>query len=155
MDLLGLHLLHGGSSDFLNITSSGVADGNAVIIDLNPLTAADMRSCVGLDINHMGVFLGRRCLSGQIEVELSGFAQLRLGIADRCHDLPIDNESDLISANCQTVGDVVASCIGLSNLGKIFRFNPDIGAFDWAPGGVLHNPFNNRRASPSAERYKQ
>jgi hypothetical protein len=35
----------------------------------------------------------------------------------------------------------MAAGIGLDDLGKIFRFNPNIGAFDWASGGVLHDAF--------------
>src|SRR4030095_13917797 len=85
-----LRLLYGGSSDFLGITSSGATDGIAVIIDLNPATGTDMRIYIRRCINHVCVCFRRCSLSSQIEVDLSGFAHLRLGINDRCFDLPID-----------------------------------------------------------------
>src|SRR6266540_4789625 len=102
----------------------------------------------------MCVFLPRRHLSGQLEVELSGFAGLRLGVEDRCLDLSIDQESDFISANCEAIANVMAGGIRLDDLGKISRFNADISAFDWTLAGVFHDPFN-RRASPDGDRYKQ
>jgi hypothetical protein len=143
---------HGGATDGLDITSSqprGAKDP-AVLIDLNPATA-DMRLHGGREINHVRIFLSRHHLSGQIEIELSGFARLRLGVEDQCFDLSIDNESDFISANSQAVADVMAAGIGSNNLGKILRFNPDIDSLDWAPGAVFHNPFN-RSAGSCAER---
>ena len=89
-----LHALHGGSSDFRDIAGAGVGGvvhDIAVIIDLYPATAADTRIYIRMRINHMCVFLSRRRLPRQIEVELSGLARLRLGIDDRCFDLSIDN----------------------------------------------------------------
>lgn len=99
IEIVDAHL-HGGPTDFHDIIKLTVVDNIAVIIDLNPATAADTRICIRRHINHVCVLLRRCRLSGQIEVELSGFAHLRLGIEDRCFDLPIDNESDFISANC-------------------------------------------------------
>jgi hypothetical protein len=49
----------------------------------------------------------------------------------------------------------MAAGVSLNNLSKIFRFNPDIGAFDWMSGWVSHNPFKGRRPSPSTERYNE
>jgi hypothetical protein len=154
IEIVDAHL-HGGPTDFHDIIKPTVVDNIAVIIDLNPATAAHTRIYSRRDVNHVCVFLRRRRFSGQIEVELSGFAQLRLGIEDRCFDLSIDNESDLISGNSQAIADVMAVGIGLNNLGKILRFNPDIGAFYRSAGGVFHEPFENRGASVAAERYKQ
>ena len=45
--------------------------------------------------------------------------------------------------------------IGLNNVGKVFRFNPDISALNWVAGAVFHKPFKNRGTSPGAERHKQ
>jgi hypothetical protein len=45
--------------------------------------------------------------------------------------------------------------ISLKNFGKIFRFNPNIGTFNWAAAGVFNNAFKNRRASRHAERHKE
>src|SRR5215469_16647701 len=45
--------------------------------------------------------------------------------------------------------------VGLNNFGKIIRFNPETGAFDWPALGVFHNPFKNRRTSPNGKGYKQ
>src|SRR6266436_6309250 len=105
-----LRLLHGRSSDCRDIAaSSGVGavfHDIAVIIDLNPLSAAaDMRIYVGTHKDHMCVFLSRRRLARQIEVELSRLACLRLGVGDRCFDLSIDNQADLISGNSQAIAD--------------------------------------------------
>src|ERR1700746_209197 len=123
-------VLHGRSSDCRDIAaSSGVGalavDDITVVIDLYPLTtAADMRIYVGPHINHMCVFLSRRSLPRQIEVELSRLARLRLGVSNRCFDLSIDNESGLVSANSQAIADIAAVGISFYNLGKVFRFNP-------------------------------
>ncbi len=68
----------------------------------------------------MCAFLPRRHLSGQLEVELSGFAGLRLGVEDRCFDLSIDKKSDFISANCEAIENVMAVAIGLKTLEKFF-----------------------------------
>jgi hypothetical protein len=74
----------------------------------------------GSDINHMGVFLSRRRLRRQNEVELSGFARLRPGIGDRRFDLSIDNQSDLVSGHSQAIADVAAIGINFNDLGKFF-----------------------------------
>ena len=154
-----MHVLYGGSSDFRDIAASSgvgaVVHDIAVIIDLNPAPTTDMRVYVGADKNHMCVFLSRCRLPRQIEVELSGLARLRLGVGDRCFDLSIDNQTDLISGNSQAIADVVAVGISLDNLGNILRFNSDIGAFDWSAIGVFHNPFKDRRASQNGEGYEQ
>src|SRR6266446_7152350 len=131
-----LRLLHGRSSDCRDIAASsgvgGVVHWIAVIIDLNPLSAAaDMRIYVGTHKDHMCVFLSRCRLPRQIEVELSRLACLRLGVGDRCFDLSVDKESGLVGGNSQAIADVVAVGISLDNLGKILRFNSHIGAFDW------------------------
>ena len=102
--------------------------------------------------------LDELCLWGQLKVELSGFARLRVGIEDRCLDGSIDNESDFINTNRKAIGGVMAGGIGLNNPGEITSvcgFNPDIGAFDGLPGGILHNPFKSRRPGPSTESYKE
>ena len=117
------HLLHGGSSDCRDIAvSSGVGatvivHDIAVIINLNPApTAADMRIYVGAHKNHMCVFLSRCCLPGQIEVELSGLARLRLGVGNRCFNLSTDNESGLVSGNSQAIAHITAVGICLDDL---------------------------------------
>ncbi len=115
-----------------------------------------MSSGIGGNPNH--VFLNGLCFCGQLKVELSGFARLRLGIEDRCLDCSIDNESDFINANGKALGGVMAAGIGLNNPGKITSlssFNPDIGAFDGMPGGILHHAFKSRRPGPGAERYEE
>ena len=154
-----LHALDGGSSDFRDIAAGAgvgaVVNDIAVIIDLYPAASADTTVYGGRGINHMRVFLSRCRLPRQIEVKLSGFARLRLGINDGCFDLSTDHESDFISANSQAVAGVMAVGVGLNNLGKILRFNPDIGAFDWMAVGVFHKSFKNRGASPDGECYKQ
>jgi hypothetical protein len=48
----------------------------------------------------------------------------------------------------------MAAGISLKHFGKIFRFNPNIGTFNWATGGVFNNAFKNRRAGKHAERHK-
>jgi hypothetical protein len=45
--------------------------------------------------------------------------------------------------------------ISLKNFGKIFRFNPNIGPFNWLAGGVFNNTFKNRRAGRHAERHEE
>jgi hypothetical protein len=52
----------------------------------------------------------------------------------------------------------MAGGIGLNNPGKIASlssFNPNIGAFDGMPGGILHNPFKSRRPGQGTERYEE
>jgi len=154
-----LRLLHGGSSDCRDIAvSSGggaiAVHDLAIIIDLNPApTAADMRIYVGAHKNHMCVFFGRCGLPCQLEVELSGLARLRLSVGNGCFDLSTDNESGLVSGNSQAIADIAAVGICLDDLGKIFRFNPDVRAFDRTAAGIFHNPFKSRRASADGERY--
>jgi hypothetical protein len=99
---------HGGAPDGLDITSSQPRGANdiAVFIELNPATA-DTRLHGGTDVNHVRIFASRHHLSGQSEVESSGFACLRLGVEDRCFDLSIDKQSDSISANSQAVADAI------------------------------------------------
>ena len=155
-----LRLLYRGSSDCRDIAvSSGVGatvivHDIAVIINLNPApTAADVRIYVGAHINHMCVFLSRCGLPGQIEVELSGLARLRLGVGNRCFDLSIDKQSGFISGNSQAIADVMPVGVSLNNLGKIPRFDPDIRTFDWTASGVFNDTFQ-RCASRRAECYK-
>jgi len=95
------------------------------------------------------------CLWGEFKVELSGFARLRVGIEDRCLDGSIDNESDFINTNRKAIGGVMAGGIGLNNPGKITSvscFDPDIGAFNRMPGGILHNPVKSGRPGRGTER---
>jgi len=135
---------------------STIVDGIAVIIHVDPLTTADMSSSVGRNPNL--VCFDDLCLWGQLKVELSGFARLRGGIEDRCLDGSIDKDGDFVNANCKAIGGVMADGIGLNNPGKITSvpcFNPDIGAFDGMPGGILHNPVKSGRPGPGAESYKE
>src|SRR5438067_12143698 len=118
-----LRLLYRGSSDCRDIAvSSGVGatiivHDIAVTINLNPApTAADVRIYVGAHINHMCVFLSRCGLPGQIEVELSGLARLRLGVGNRCFDLSIDKQSSLVSGNSQAIAHITAVGICLDDL---------------------------------------
>ena len=49
----------------------------------------------------------------------------------------------------------MAGGIGLNNPGKITsvcRFDPDIGAFDGIPGGILHDPVKSGRPGRGTER---
>ncbi len=126
---------------FVDAAHSSIADGIAVIIHVDPLTAADMSSGVGRNPNLM--CFDELCFWGQLKVELSGFARLRGGIEDRCLDGSIDNESDFVNANCKAIGGIMAGGIGLNNPGKITSvscFNPDIGAFDGFPAGSFTTP---------------
>lgn len=158
-----LCLLYRGSSDCRDIAASsgvgavfGAVHDIAVIIDLYPLaTAADMRIYVRAHINHVCVFLGWCCLPRQTEVELSWLARLRLGVGNRCFDLSIDNESGFVSGNSQAIANVATVGTSFNNLGKVLRFNTDIGAFDWPAARIFHKPFKNRRASANAEGYQQ
>ena len=112
----------------------------------------------GVGGNPNPVCIDDLCSWGQLKVELSGFAILRGGIEDRCLDGSIDNDGDFVNANCKAIGGVMADGIGLNDPGKatsVCCFNPNIGAFDGMPGGILHNPFKSRRPSPDAERCKQ
>ena len=130
-----------------------VVDGIAVIIHVDPLTSADMSSGVGRNPNL--VCLDELCFWGQLKVELSGFARLRVGIEDRCLDGSIDNDRDFVNANWKAIGGVMAGGIGLNNFGKITSvccFDPDIGAFDRMPGGILHNPVKNGSPGRGTER---
>jgi hypothetical protein len=45
--------------------------------------------------------------------------------------------------------------IRLENFGQIFRFNPNIGTFNWVTCGVFNNTFKNRRAGRHAERHEE
>jgi hypothetical protein len=131
---------------FIDGAHSSIVDGIAVIIHVDPLTAADMSSGVGGNPNP--VCLDDLCSWGQLKVELSGFARLRGGIEDRCLDGSIDNDTDFVNANCKAIGGIMACGIGPNNPGKITSvscFNPDIGAFDRMPGGIPHNPFKSGR----------
>jgi len=132
---------------------SVVVDGIAVIIYVDPLTSADMSSGVGRNPNL--VCLDELCFWGQLKVELSVFARLRGGIEDRCLDGSIDNDTDFVNANWKAIGGVTAGGIGLNNPGKITSvccFDPDIGAFDRMPGGILHNPVKNGSPGRGTER---
>jgi hypothetical protein len=82
----------------------------------------------------------RHHLAGQLEVELSGFAGPRLCVENRCFDSSIDKETDFIITNRKAIANVMAVATGLDDLGKIFRFNLDIGAFDWTLVGGLSPP---------------
>ena len=138
---------------FFDAAHSIIVDGIAVIIHVDPLTSADMSSGVGRNPNP--VCLAGPRFWGQLKVELSGFARLRGGIEDRCLDGSIDNDSDFINANCKAIGGVMAGGIGLNNPGKITSvscFDPDIGAFDGMPSGILHNPVKSGRPGRGTER---
>src|SRR5690242_13416539 len=110
-----------------------------------------MSSSVRRNPNPVCMYFRRRRFCSQLEVELSGFAHLRLGIEDRCLDRSINNETDSISANRQAIRDVMPAVIGFNILSKTFCLNPDIGTFNWTPGRVLHNPFKSRSTSPDTE----
>ena len=132
---------------------SSIVDGIAVIIHVDPLTAADMSSGVGRNPNL--VCFDDLCFWGQLKVELSMFARLRGGIEDRCLDGSIDNESGFVNAGWKAIGGVMAGGIGLNNPGKITSvccFNPNIGAFDGMSGGILHNPVKSGRPARGTER---
>ena len=144
--------------DFVNTINSSVSSGGvddiAVIIHIDPLTAksADKRSRLLGQINGVCVFRGRRHLSRQIEVELSGFAQLRLGIEDRGLDRSVNDKSDVIGASRKAIGDVMTGGIGLNSLREIFPFNPDICTFDRTSRGIFRNALKSRRPSPDIDR---
>ena len=138
---------------FLDAAHSTIVDDIAVIIHVDPLTAADKSSGRGGNPNLM--CLEELCLWGQLKVELSVFARLRGGIENRCLDGSIDNDGDFVNANWKAIGGVMAGSIGLNNPGKITSvccFDPDIGAFDRMPGGILHNPVQNGRPGRGTER---
>ena len=82
---------------FVDAAHSTIVDRIAVIIHVDPLTAADMSSGVGRNPNL--VCLNELCFWGQLKVELSAFARLRGGIEDRRLDGSIDNETDFVNAN--------------------------------------------------------
>ena len=141
---------------FVDAAHSTIVDGIAVIIHVDPLTAADMSSGVGRNPNL--VCLDELCCWGQLKVELSVLARLRGGIEDRCRDSSIDNETDFVNASWKAIGGVMAGGIGLNNPGKITSvccFDPDIGAFDGMPGGILHNAVKSGRPGRGTEGYKE
>ena len=141
---------------FVDAAHSSIVDGIAVIIHVDPLTAADMSS--GLGRNPNLVCFDELCFGGQFKVELSGFARLCGGIGDRCPDGSIDNETDFVNANCKAIAGVMAGGIGLNNPGKITSvccLNPDIGTFDGMPGEILYNPVKSGRPGPGTEHYKE
>ena len=151
-----MHCLDGVSTQFLDVVHSAIVDDMAVIIDVDPCAAPDKSS--GRGGNPNPVCFDGRCFCGQLKVELSGFARLRISIEDRCLDGSIDDESDFINANCQASGGVMAGGIGLNNPGKITSvscFNPYIGAFDGMPGRILHNSVKSGRPGPGTDRYKE
>ena len=131
---------------------SSNGDRIAVIIHVDPLTAADMSSGVGRNPNL--VCFDELCFWGQLKVELSVFARLRGGIEDRCLDGSIDNENGFVNAGWKAIGGVMAGGIGLNNPGKITSvccFDSDIGAFDRMPGGILYKPLKSGRPGPGTE----
>jgi hypothetical protein len=141
---------------YSTIVGSARADDIAVIIHVDPCTAADMRP--GVWGNPHPVCLDDLCFWCQLKVERSGFARLRICVRDRCLERSIDNDSDFINANCEATGGVMACGIGFNDPGKITfvcRFYPDIGAFDGTSGEIPHNPFKSGRSSPDAECCKQ
>ena len=81
------------------IVGSARANDIAVIIHVDPCTAADMSPGVGGNENP--VCLDELCFCCQLKVELSGFGRLRICVRDRRLDRSIDNESDFINANCE------------------------------------------------------
>ena len=144
------------SPKFVDAVHSSIVDGIAVIIHVDPLTVADMSSGVGRNPNP--VCFDELCFWGQLKVELSVFARLRGGIEDRCLDGSIDNESGFVNASWEAIGGVMAGGIGLNNPGKITSvccFDPDVGAFDGMPGGILHNSLKSGRPGPGTERCKE
>ena len=86
---------------FVDAAPSSIVDGIAVIIHVDPLTAADMSSGVGRNPNL--VCFDDLCFLGQLKVELSVFARLRGGIEDRCLDGSIDNESGFVNAGWKAI----------------------------------------------------
>jgi hypothetical protein len=135
------------------IAHSTIVDRIAVIIHVDPLTAADMSSGVGRNPNL--VCLDELCFWGQLKVELSVFARLRGGIKDRCLDGSIENETDFVNASWKAIGGIMAGGIGLNNPGKITSvccFNPDIGAFDGMSSGILYNPVKSGCPARGTER---
>src|SRR5437763_15983567 len=72
----------------------------------------------GVGGNPNPVCIDDLCSWGQLKVELSGFAILRGGIEDRCLDGAIDNDGDVVNANCNAIGGGMADGSGPNDPGK-------------------------------------